>query len=225
VNIETKERLVAAGTWERYSRLKVKYINEGLATKVAEQKALMEVERPHPAGGDPYRRLLLAAPPGNCSEREAAQFVFEHAASEPADIDEAAVPSRGAVALLKWVHASPANASNFYTSMWTKLMPTKSQLDAEARYSDDGNRSIQLLDRLEQMLDEPSEDEPMPGMREDSAGERVSPEPEVVPGGVQELPMAGQPDEEVRDDSSGLHGVVRETGRARSDHDDTSGSW
>ena len=104
-------------------------------------------------------------------------------------------------------------------------MPTKSQLDAEARYSDDGNRSIQLLDRLEQMLDEPSEDEPVPDMREDLAGERVSPKPEVVPGGVQELPMASQPDEEVRDDSSGLHGVVRETGRVRSDHDDTSGSW
>ena len=46
MNVETKERLVAAGTWERYSRLKVKYINEGMATKVAEQKALMEVERP-----------------------------------------------------------------------------------------------------------------------------------------------------------------------------------
>ena len=64
MNVETKERLVAAGTWERYSRLKVKYINEGMATKVAEQKALMEVERPHPASGDPSRRLLLAAPAG-----------------------------------------------------------------------------------------------------------------------------------------------------------------
>ena len=84
-----------------------------MATKVAEQKALMEVERPQLPGGDPYRRLLLAAPAGNCSEREAAQFVFEHAASAPADISDSAVPSRGAVGLLKWVQASPANACQF----------------------------------------------------------------------------------------------------------------
>jgi len=206
VNVETKERLVAAGTWERYSRLKVKYINEGMATKVAEQKALMEVERPHPASGDPYRRLLLAAPAGNCSEREAAQFVFEHAASAPADISDSAVPSRGAVGLLKWVQASPANASSFYAGIWPKLMPTKSQLDAEARYSDDGNRSIDLLDRLEQML---GDDEDMQDLPDDDGTGSVRQESEPSTLGMQVVQGSDAVAEKVWPDDSGVHGDVR----------------
>lgn len=206
MNVETKERLVAAGTWERYSRLKIKYINEGVATKVAEQKALMEVERPHPASGDPYRRLLLAAPAGNCSEREAAQFVFEHAASAPADISDSAVPSRGAVGLLKWVQASPANASSFYAGIWPKLMPTKSQLDAEARYSDDGNRSIDLLDRLERML---GDEEDMQSLPEEFASGPVRDEPELSPLGLQVVQGSQPVDEEVRADSPRVHGDVQ----------------
>ena len=208
MNVETKERLVAAGTWERYSRLKIKYINEGVATKVAEQKALMEVERPHPASGDPYRRLLLAAPAGNCSEREAAQFVFEHAASAPADISDSAVPSRGAVGLLKWVQASPANASSFYAGIWPKLMPTKSQLDAEARYSDDGNRSIDLLDRLERML---GDEEDMQSLPEEFASGPVRDEPELSPLGLQVVQGSQPVDEEVRADSPRVHGDVQST--------------
>ncbi len=219
MNVETKERLVAAGTWERYSRLKIKYINEGVATKVAEQKALMEVERPHPASGDPYRRLLLAAPAGNCSEREAAQFVFEHAASAPADISDSAVPSRGAVGLLKWVQASPANASSFYAGIWPKLMPTKSQLDAEARYSDDGNRSIDLLDRLERML---GDEEDMQSLPEEFASGPVRDEPELSPLGLQVVQGSQPVDEEVRADSPRVHGDVQSTVGARPHNHDAT---
>ena len=79
------------------------------------------------------------------SER-AAQFVFEHVSVPAAEIEASAVPSRGAVGLLKWVQSAPANQTAFYATIWMKLMPTKSQLDAEARYSDDdGIRSIELL--------------------------------------------------------------------------------
>ena len=92
MNVETKERLVAAGTWERYSRLKVKYINEGMATKVAEQKALMEVERSTQPPATHIGGCCLLLPQATVSEREAAQFVFEHAASAPADISDSAVP-------------------------------------------------------------------------------------------------------------------------------------
>ena len=50
MNQETKSRLVAAGKWEQYTDLKIKYVNDGLERKVAEQKALMDVERPSSPG-------------------------------------------------------------------------------------------------------------------------------------------------------------------------------
>ena len=220
MNQETKSRLVAAGKWEQYNDLKYKYINEGLDKKVAEQKALMEVERPHAKGGDPYKRLVLSVPPGHCSEREAAQFVFEHVSVPAAEIEVSAVPSRGAVGLLKWVQSSPANQTAFYATIWMKLMPTKSQLDAEARYSDDGIRSIELLDRLEQMLGDEEED--MQVVPEASEPIEVLQGPEWPSDGMQDVPGDDAVEEEVRPDSSGVHGNVRTTGGVRPDYTDTT---
>ena len=220
MNQETKSRLVASGKWEQYNDLKFKYINEGLDRKVAEQKALMEVERPHAKGGDPYKRLVLSVPPGHCSEREAAQFVFEHVSVPAAEIEVSAVPSRGAVGLLKWVQSSPANQTAFYATIWMKLMPTKSQLDAEARYSDDGIRSIELLDRLEQMLGDEEED--MQVVPEASESVEIRQESEWPSDGVQDVPGDGAVEEEVRPDSSGVHGNVRTTGGVRPDYTDTT---
>ncbi|QDP55766.1 MAG: hypothetical protein Unbinned2706contig1001_27 [Prokaryotic dsDNA virus sp.] len=220
MNQETKSRLVAAGKWEQYNDLKYKYINEGLDKKVAEQKALMDVDRPHAKGGDPYKRLVQAVPQGHCSEREAAQFVFEHVSVPAAEIEASAVPSRGAVGLLKWVQSSPANQTAFYATIWMKLMPTKSQLDAEARYSDDGIRSIELLDRLEQMLGDEEED--MQGVREESGPSQVQQEQGRTPDGMQIMSSDAATQEEIRPDPSGVHGDVRTTVRVRPDYTDTT---
>lgn len=220
MNQETKSRLVAAGKWEQFNDLKYKYINEGLEKKVAEQKALMDVDRPHAKGGDPYKRLVLAVPQGHCSEREAAQFVFEHVSVPAAEIEASAVPSRGAVGLLKWVQSSPANQTAFYATIWMKLMPTKSQLDAEARYSDDGIRSIELLDRLEQMLGDEEED--MQGVREESGAGEVRQEQVWPPDGVQVMRGDASIEKEVRPDASGIHGDVRTTVRVRPSNPDSA---
>ncbi len=220
MNQETKSRLVAAGKWEQYTDLKIKYVNDGLERKVAEQKALMDVERPHAKGGDPYKRLVLSVPPGHCSEREAAQFVFEHVSVPAAEIEPSAVPSRGAVGLLKWVQSAPANQTAFYATIWMKLMPTKSQLDAEARYSDDGIRSIELLDRLEQMLGD--EEEEMQGVSEDSGAGEVRQEQGWAPDGVQGVPSDDAVEEEIRSDATGVHGNVRTTGGVRPDYPDAT---
>lgn len=174
---ETKARLVREGKWEEFVRIREKQKSEGETPAVASAKALMVVDT-QKKPGDPYKRLILAAPEGNCSEREAAQFVFEYAACEPAEIPESAVPSKGAVGLLKWLKTSPANCTAFYATIWPKLMPTKSQLDAEARYSDDGVRSLDLLSELESMLDGNSE---VPDVSEDSADEQLQQEAGQVP--------------------------------------------
>ena len=151
--------------------------------------------------GDPYKRLILAAPEGNCSEREAAQFVFEYAACEPAEIPDSAVPSTGAVGLLKWLKSSPANCTAFYATIWPKLMPTKSQLDAEARYSDDGVRSLELLSQLESVLDGNEEVSDVP---EDFASSQLQQEAGEVQGVHSD---SGSP-EEVRYNAGRMDGDV-----------------
>ncbi len=220
---ETKDRLIREGKWAKYNEIREHLKKQGEAPAMCETKALLIVDTKVDSGGDPYRRLVLSAPTGGCTEREACQFVFEYAACQPADIPEEVVPSRGAVGLLKWAQSSPSNASAFYATMWTKLMPTKSQLDAEARYSDDGVRSLELLGRLEQMLDAPREDEEVPDMRADAAGDAFPQELKESPDGVPLMQANHADAAEVRGDAAGLLRDVRDATGAGPDHTDTSG--
>ena len=220
---ETKDRLIREGKWAKYNEIREHLKKQGEAPAMCETKALLIVDTKVDSGGDPYRRLVLAAPTGGCSEREACQFVFEYAACQPADIPEEVVPSRGAVGLLKWAQSSPSNASAFYATMWTKLMPTKSQLDAEARYSDDGVRSLELLGRLEQMLDAPREDEEMQDLRAGAPGDSVPHEQGVPAVGMPLLQTHDSDAEQIRGDAAGLHGNVRDATGTGPDHNDASG--
>lgn len=220
---ETKDRLIREGKWEQFNQIREHLKKQGEAPAMCETKALLIVDTKIDGGGDPYRRLVLAAPTGGCSEREACQFVFEYAACQPADIPAEVVPSRGAVGLLKWAQSSPSNASAFYATMWTKLMPTKSQLDAEARYSDDGVRSLELLSRLEQMLDAPREDEEVSDLPADAAGDLLSQEQEAPSDGVPLMQARREDGDGLRGDAAGLRGNVRDAVRPRSSDDDSAG--
>lgn len=220
---ETKDRLVREGKWAKFNEIREHLKKQGEAPAMCETKALLIVDTKVDGGGDPYRRLVLAAPTGGCTEREACQFVFEYAACQPADIPSEVVPSRGAVGLLKWAQSAPSNASAFYATMWTKLMPTKSQLDAEARYSDDGVKSLDLLTRLEQMLDAPREDEEVPDMRTDAAGDAFSQEQEEPTDGMPLVRSRIEDAAPVRGDADGLRGDVRDAGGVRPNYNDPTG--
>lgn len=62
------------------------------------------------------------------------------------EIDPEGVPSEAAVGLLRWVQSSPAAAAKFWADVMTKMFPSKSELDAEARMMDDGS-DLDELDR------------------------------------------------------------------------------
>lgn len=83
------------------------------------------------------------------SVREAAQWAFNNSRVELDSIDPGEVPSRGALGLLVWVQATPANYSHFISTIWAKLLPSKSQLDAESRLADDGRAILAMLDEFE----------------------------------------------------------------------------
>ena len=80
-------------------------------------------------------------------------------------------------------------------------MPTKSQLDAEARYSDDGVRSLELLSQLESVLDG---EEEMFDVPEGSEPQELRQEPVEVQG----LHTDSQSPEEVRYNAGTMDGDV-----------------
>ena len=81
--------------------------------------------------------------------RAVAEWVFQNAFSEADEIAPDLVPSRGALGLLVWVQASPTNYSEFIRTIWAKLLPSKGQLESEARFNDDGREQLKLLEEFE----------------------------------------------------------------------------
>jgi len=62
-----------------------------------------------------------------------ARWVYNNLALDLVDVPTKTAPSRGAVALLKWVKDSPANEADFFKNIWPKLIPTKAALDESER--------------------------------------------------------------------------------------------
>jgi hypothetical protein len=66
-------------------------------------------------------------------------------------IDKKLVPSAMAVALLKW---AKENKGEFITSIYKSQLPTRKQVEQQARMEDDGSELIQLIDKLERLAKE-----------------------------------------------------------------------
>ena len=75
--------------------------------------------------------------------------------------------------LLLWVREGGTNESEFWRSIYPKLLPSRTQLDAQDRFKDDGRRLLTLIDEVEAMSRE---------LQDDSLG--VDSEVEEVAAGV-----------------------------------------
>lgn len=84
--------------------------------------------------------------------RQIAEWVFNHHLVPLHEIAADDVPSMGALSLLKWVRSSPANYSEFIRSIWSKMLPTRSQIETEGRFADDGRKQFSLLSEFEASL-------------------------------------------------------------------------
>ena len=79
------------------------------------------------------------------SAREVVQWVFDH--MDISDVSVGSCPSSGAWSLLSACRSSKDLKREFYRQIWPKLLPTKSHLEMEARYRDDG-RQLEIIDRV-----------------------------------------------------------------------------
>lgn len=75
--------------------------------------------------------------------RSEVEWVRTHLAIS--DVKAANSPGPGAWALYHWVLENPAHRQIFYTQIYTKLIPSRSQLDKEDRFTDDGSEIDALL--------------------------------------------------------------------------------
>jgi hypothetical protein len=67
------------------------------------------------------------------------------------DVSPGDAPSSEAWGMLVWARRSPMNESQFWGSIYAKLLPSRSQIEAEQRYSDNGVRMEEMADRLLKM--------------------------------------------------------------------------
>lgn len=83
---------------------------------------------------------------GTCPIPEAVNWVADSIERSGVTADDA--PSATAWMLLKWCKASEANKRDFITGIWAKLIPSKSELENQSRYRDDGSTQIELAERI-----------------------------------------------------------------------------
>lgn len=82
---------------------------------------------------------------GAVSERKIIQWVFENL---DVDVEPASAPSAGAWSLLNSIRKDEQLRLEFYKGIWAKLLPTKQQLEAAERFTDDGRDVFEIIDKL-----------------------------------------------------------------------------
>lgn len=177
-----KARLTAEGRWEAFVSMR-----ESLRSEAGDDAWRVAAEAFPPLSAEQLAARLDAAaaqqnliqrlaseiePSATVSEREMLRWVFEFAMVAVADLDAAAIPSRGALGLLAYVQHSPANYKDFLR-LWEKLLPTRNQRDEEA--SDRHDLNLQLLADLETEL---------AAGPQDAGGKRAVPEADLGEGGA-----------------------------------------
>ena len=173
VESELRER----GLWDDFLRVREGYKANGIGPQDAWRRAYEEVKGIEPTGQkfnwmkessegfksalgvlakqdtpkstpDLYHRIKhKTATPATVMH-----WVFNHAGLDLADIDPDSIPSPGALRLLEQVQSSHASYDTFFNA-YTKLLPSRTQLDAEARFQDDGREVFLRLAELEEELD------------------------------------------------------------------------
>jgi len=58
-------------------------------------------------------------------------------------------PCPAAYSLLKWVKEDTANLKDFWTSMFPRTLPAKSQIENQSKFNDDNRTTFDLLSRLQ----------------------------------------------------------------------------
>jgi hypothetical protein len=132
---------------------------------IARQAALLAAEPPMPRPTAPvvpegkatgkakwdrwWMELVARVPPEKkATAREIAQWVFDNAYQDLANIVPSSVPCVGAVGMLYNVRQSDVAYQDFLRTVWVKFLPTQAQVNKEQDFVDDNRTQYQHLDRI-----------------------------------------------------------------------------
>lgn len=159
-----KERLIREGRWDAFVARREALKYEGLEPKAAWEQTRYDFEQVFEQtrtdvdksadsadGGGDVPAVSLDCKVRNAagaSPRKVVEWVFDNLLVDGLKPDDA--PSPGAWALLQDLKKYPDLRKEFYRSIWSKLLPTKTELDAAEKFSDDGREQIKLIERVRQ---------------------------------------------------------------------------
>jgi len=95
---------------------------------------------------DAYEALAVAGQGKTATEQEEVRWVAAMIALPISKIKKTSVPSTTAVGMLKW--AKTQGQSDFWKSCWGKLLPSKSEVEAQSRLTQAAGELTDLIDRV-----------------------------------------------------------------------------
>jgi len=167
--VETKEqfknRLKNEGRWNDFIQYREKLKAGGLDAKSAWAKARQkfgpESYRAPMAEADPDDDTVLSAGDTVCMDdfcdkppvtaRAVVQWVFDHI--DIADVKPQDAPSSGAWSFLQRVRTYPDLLKEFYRTIWAKMLPTRSEIEAREKFEDDGREQLHLIEQIQRARD------------------------------------------------------------------------
>ena len=172
---QMRSEMVSRGLWTDFVRERERLKDEGVTPERAWLLAYDLVDNSHPAAADivdsEVKRVESVSRPTRQAEvLDASKEVFaEKTCSTPKTVEWVAAnirvsdpspedaPSSEAWSMLCWVKGSPQAESQFWGQIYTKLLPTRQQLDQDSRMEDDGRRVLTLIDRIKGFSDDAKE--------------------------------------------------------------------
>lgn len=123
-----------------------------------EARELFELDHPtlhpeKPRSDDPWKDLALAVPPGKESNyADDVRWVYNNAETPVEALSPLEVPSRGALTLLKTIQSQPTMYAAFMKDHWSRLIPSKGAIEAEARFRSGNQKLLEMFRMFEEDL-------------------------------------------------------------------------
>ncbi len=115
-----------------------------------EARELFELDHPtlHPEkrkSDDPWGDLALAVGNKESNYADDVRWVYNNAETPVEGIPPSEVPSRGALTLLKTIQNQPAMYAAFMKDHWSRLIPSKGAIEAEARFRSGNAKLLEMF--------------------------------------------------------------------------------
>jgi len=145
-----RTELVKAGAWTKFCAKRNLYESEGLKAEEAYAKAASELLKREVGkkSGPDLEGIVegVVFEETGASTPECVAWVAKHIMVK--DVEPGQAPSSEAWSMLCWARRNNQNEAQFWGQIYTKLLPSRSQLDAEQRYKDDGRKVLSIIERL-----------------------------------------------------------------------------